>query len=95
MIGSDFNDTINGNFAANILNGGKGTDTLTGGGGNDTFIIAPGEGGDVITDFTVGQDRFQLSAAGFGVAGRHARAGRRELRLRHRGHRVRAASHRL
>jgi Ca2+-binding RTX toxin-like protein len=47
-------DTINGNINDNVLSGGTGSDTLTGGGGNDTFRFAPGDGQDVVTDFSTG-----------------------------------------
>ena len=38
IIGSDFNDSLTGNTAANVFSGGKGNDILTGSGGNDTLI---------------------------------------------------------
>ena len=38
IIGSDFNDSLTGNTAANVLSGGKGDDILTGNDGNDTLI---------------------------------------------------------
>jgi len=59
--GSDFNDTLIGNDGANVLQGGSGADTLTGGGGNDTFVFSLGDGHDTVTDFTVGQDKFDLT----------------------------------
>jgi len=58
--GSEFNDIITGNGAANILEGQGGNDVLTGKGGNDTltggtgadiFAFGPGSGADTITDF--------------------------------------------
>lgn len=77
LIGSDFNDRLTGNSAANVINGGlgadtitggTGVDTLTGGAGNDIFDFnAVNETGntattrDVITDFQQGQDRIDLS----------------------------------
>jgi Ca2+-binding RTX toxin-like protein len=55
VIGSAFNDTINGNGVANRLNGGAGTDTLSGFGGNDTLLggagadtLSGGAGNDVL-----------------------------------------------
>ena len=48
--GSNFDDTLNGNSAANILSGGLGNDALQGNGGNDTLI-----GG-------AGNDKFVLAA---------------------------------
>ncbi len=60
-------DTLNGGFGADTLTGGFGADILTGGSGADLFIYkAPGEGGDTITDFTSGLDKFQFSANAFG-----------------------------
>ena len=38
IIGSDFNDTLTGNSAANVLSGGKGDNSLIGNDGNDTLI---------------------------------------------------------
>lgn len=37
LLGSNFNDTLTGDAAANDLNGGTGNDTLNGGAGNDTL----------------------------------------------------------
>ena len=63
VIGSEFDDTITGNSAANELAGGDGDDrlsaaavddTLSGGSGNDTFIFREGDGNDTITDFVEG-----------------------------------------
>ena len=45
---------ITGNAAANVITGGLGSDILTGGGGGDTFVIAKGDGSDIITDFHAG-----------------------------------------
>ncbi|MDT4831286.1 Bifunctional hemolysin/adenylate cyclase [compost metagenome] len=77
LIGSTYNDRLTGNAAANSLNGGVGNDLLvgglgrdilTGGAGNDIFDFnALGETGltsatwDVITDFTRGADKIDLS----------------------------------
>jgi VCBS repeat-containing protein len=70
--GLNGNDIITGNSGNDILVGGKGNDTLIGGAGNDTliggagadmFVFKPGDGRDVITDFSSGQgDRIDLSA---------------------------------
>ncbi len=45
-----------------VLIGGRGDDTLTGGPGADTFLWQLGDTGhDVVTDFTPGTDRLDLS----------------------------------
>jgi len=50
-----------------FLDGGKGADFLTGGAGHDTFSFgAVGNGVDIVTDFTHGDDHLQVSAGGFG-----------------------------
>jgi len=53
-------------MGTDLLTGGKGDDRLTGNSGYDDFIIAPGDGNDIITDFTPGQDDLDLSAFAFG-----------------------------
>ncbi|CAK0742469.1 conserved hypothetical protein [Gammaproteobacteria bacterium] len=62
------NDTLDGGTGTDMLIGGAGKDTLTGGAGHDTFDFnALSEMGvtsstrDIITDFTRGQDRIDLS----------------------------------
>jgi len=47
LIGSDYNDTLNGNGGANTLMGGNGDDTLSGGAGKD--ILNGGNGADTLT----------------------------------------------
>jgi Ca2+-binding RTX toxin-like protein len=60
-------DILNGASGADILTGGSGADVLTGGAGADIFVYkAAGEGGDTITDFTIGVDKFQFTASAFG-----------------------------
>ncbi|WP_085725524.1 calcium-binding protein [Pseudomonas sp. R37(2017)] len=77
LTGSNYNDKLTGNAAANLLNGGSGSDilvggmgkdVLTGGAGNDIFDFnALSETGltsatwDIITDFTRGADKIDLS----------------------------------
>jgi Ca2+-binding RTX toxin-like protein len=67
--GKGGNDTINGMAGNDTINGGAGYDVLTGGAGNDTFAfssaaeIGTSAGArDIITDFTQGQDKIDLSA---------------------------------
>ncbi|MBH3423019.1 retention module-containing protein [Pseudomonas gessardii] len=56
------NDTLKGEGGDDLLVGGPGTNTLTGGPGADTFqYLAGNSGHDVITDFTVGSDKLDLS----------------------------------
>lgn len=74
--GSDEDDTIKGSNAANVLNGadgadtligGVGADTLTGGSDNDKFVYnAQNEGGDTLTAFGSGGDKFQFLGSAFG-----------------------------
>ena len=53
---------LNGGGGDDVLIGGKGDDTLTGGPGADTFLWQLGDAGhDVVTDFTPGTDRLDLS----------------------------------
>lgn len=63
------NDTLKGGAGNDTLYGGAGRDTMTGGAGNDVFLFkAVSEMGsrpttrDVITDFTKGQDKIDLSS---------------------------------
>ncbi|MBW4497427.1 MAG: M10 family metallopeptidase C-terminal domain-containing protein [Oscillatoria princeps RMCB-10] len=78
LVGSQGNDAILGNPVANRIDGGAGADritgavgadTLTGGAGADIFAYSPGDGGqtqpagDIITDFTDGQDSIGLGSA--------------------------------
>ncbi|MBD3883958.1 hypothetical protein IFO70_19580 [Phormidium tenue FACHB-886] len=66
LIGSVYNDSLSGNSSSNLLTGGYGSDSLRGNGGADTFFYqAASDGTDTIADFD-GDDRFQLSASGFG-----------------------------
>ncbi|WP_030131910.1 retention module-containing protein [Pseudomonas sp. QTF5] len=56
------NDVLNGGGGDDFLIGGLGNNTLTGGGGADTFQWLKGNSGhDVITDFTPGTDKLDLS----------------------------------
>ncbi|MBR2179215.1 MAG: calcium-binding protein [Selenomonadaceae bacterium] len=62
LLGNAGNDSLSGGTGADTLNGGKGNDTLTGGSGNDVFVYAFGDGNDVITDYTTGQDSIKLTS---------------------------------
>lgn len=67
--GKGGNDIINGGAGNDTIYGGAGYDTMTGGAGNDIFAFRsaaeigskPGAR-DIITDFTSGQDKIDLSA---------------------------------
>lgn len=63
-------DTLKGNAANDFLSGGSGRDTLTGGLGKDTFHFNDLNGeGDVISDFTPGEDKIRLAADVFAALG--------------------------
>lgn len=51
LVGGDGNDVIAGGSGDDRLYGGAGNDRLAGGAGADTFVIQPGFGRDVVTDF--------------------------------------------
>lgn len=56
------NDILNGAGGNDILIGGLGNNTLTGGTGNDTFKWEQGNvGHDLVTDFSIGVDKLDLS----------------------------------
>ena len=76
-VGNALDNSLTGNAISNYLLGGLGNDTLNGMGGgdvlfgeagNDTFVFGIGTGGDVIGDFTRGQDKIDISAFGFSFA---------------------------
>lgn len=60
--GSSGNDFIEGTANDDTIEGGDGLDFLTGGAGNDVF--APSLGRKIVTDFTQGEDRVDLSEVG-------------------------------
>ena len=51
LTGLDGDDSLNGGNGRDLLIGGNGNDVLNGGNGKDTFVIAPGQGMDIIEDF--------------------------------------------
>jgi VCBS repeat-containing protein len=71
LTGDNNNNVINGGLGNDILNGGGGDDLLIGGMGNNTMTGGPGadtfqwlkgnSGHDLITDFTPGTDKLDLS----------------------------------
>lgn len=62
LTGNELRNSVTGNAGNNVLNGGAGNDYLQGRGGADIFVFDKGTGGDVILDFTSGDDRIDLSA---------------------------------
>ncbi|MEG3883944.1 calcium-binding protein, partial [Microcoleus sp. herbarium19] len=67
LTGSNFNDTINGGDGNDTITGGLGLDVLSGGTGADVFVYrTTKEGGDRISDFKSGTDKFQFVASEFG-----------------------------
>ena len=54
-------DVILGNEGQDVLAGGEGADRLYGGEGADTFRFAPGNGDDIVFDFTSTEDRIDLA----------------------------------
>jgi Ca2+-binding RTX toxin-like protein len=55
------NDRLVGGAGADVLYDGAGRDTLEGGSGADVFVMAWDSAPDTIADFTLGQDRIDLS----------------------------------
>ena len=62
LVGNTKANSLNGGSGADTISGGKGNDTLTGGVGKDVFVYANGDGKDVITDYTEGQDKIKISS---------------------------------
>lgn len=61
LVGGDGTDLLIGGADNDIIFGGEGDDTMTGGTGVDTFIVREGDiGSDIITDFTLGEDKLHI-----------------------------------
>jgi Ca2+-binding RTX toxin-like protein len=73
IIGSDFNDVLNGELNANVIDGGTGDDVLNGNGGNDTLHGGAGNdilnGGEQDSDTLVGGSGNDTLNGGFENAG--------------------------
>jgi Ca2+-binding RTX toxin-like protein/subtilisin-like proprotein convertase family protein len=70
VIGNGLDNTLQGNLGDNILDGGLGLDTLIGDEGADQFIIASNgddADGDIVKDFTSGEDLLVIDLASFGI----------------------------
>jgi diphthamide synthase (EF-2-diphthine--ammonia ligase)/6-phosphogluconolactonase (cycloisomerase 2 family) len=67
LTGGAGNDIIAGFGGADVLRGGAGGDILYGGAGADTFVYGVGDSTlthwDLVSDFTTGQDKLDISAA--------------------------------
>ncbi len=59
--GHNGNDVIEAGAGADILRDGAGIDIMSGGAGADVFILTADSEADTITDFTVGEDKLDLS----------------------------------
>jgi len=59
--GGTGNDRLSGGAGDDVLGDGPGQDTLSGGTGADVFVMAFDGATDTITDFTLGEDRIDLS----------------------------------
>ena len=80
LLGKGGADTLAGGFGLDALTGGAGVDRLRGGGDGDQFVfLAPSDGsavatnvvstatGDIVLDFTTGQDVLLFNASDFGL----------------------------
>ena len=63
--GNSLGNIINGGAGSQTLNGMGGDDVLSGAGGADIFVLGPGGGHDVVTDFQNGVDKARLWGLGF------------------------------
>ena len=60
LVGGLGDDQLHGGSGSDVLIGGLGNDQLTSRSGKDVFAFSPGDGGDIITDYTVGKDTIGL-----------------------------------
>ncbi|MEM6501038.1 MAG: hypothetical protein AAF685_04270 [Cyanobacteria bacterium P01_C01_bin.89] len=60
LLGDRGNDQLAGGAGDDVLWGGADDDLLVGGAGNDVFVLAPGQGRDIIFDFNTDKDRIAL-----------------------------------
>ena len=62
LVGGEGNDVLRGDRDSDRLDGGSGNDTLLGGADQDFFVLRPGEGNDLISDYFDGIDQFILGS---------------------------------
>lgn len=60
LFGGDGPDQLKGGTGQDRLVGNDGEDELSGGGGRDRFVLQIGQGSDLIQDFQITQDQFEL-----------------------------------
>ena len=65
MRGGDGADILLGHNGDDRLLGQAGTDRMKGGSGNDVIVATVGSGLDIVYDFTVGEDKVDVSGLGF------------------------------
>ena len=63
LFGGEGDDILKGGSGNDILYGGAGSDRLSGNGGDDIFVVEPGNGIDVVTDFGKGSDRLGVTGS--------------------------------
>ncbi|MGG5887943.1 M10 family metallopeptidase [Falsiroseomonas sp. HC035] len=66
LTGNAAGNRLEGRGGADVLEGRGGNDTLAGGAGADIFLLRPGDGFDLVEDFTNGVDK--LALLGFGLS---------------------------
>lgn len=64
ITGSSANNNINAGAGNDTIDGGAGDDTVAGGLGADTFVFADSTDDDVVSDFTVGEDKISIDDLG-------------------------------